>query len=342
MKYIYGTMVALILALLTGCSDKDDPAVVVTEPDSRQLILSAGIESETTTTRAGNTNFPNDGVIVVTAAEYAGAGTTDWTSYADIQNARAETDQRLSSGATYTFDWDADHYWPFDDSQLVFIAYSPETGTNSGVERIDNTHLKLTLKENMPDVMYASNNATASATPYSKSDQVAVDLGQFRHALSQVSVRVKADASMNPGVRLTDVQIKTTRPFATLDLLAGDTGLTVSNDQQEFVCNLLSGGNVDFRTTDYTDLDLFYPGTEGVTSLIITLKDGPVTVEKEFPVSQFLIGNTQTSVAFRRAERAELVVTVVGVDVIHPDEQVSLQGLLLPWVDRGAYRIVIN
>lgn len=344
MKNKYWMALGVTLAMLTGCNDNDDGGSA--DIDRQILALSAGIQSETAGTRAGSTNFPNDGVIAVTAAYYAGAGTTDWTSYSDIQNARAETDQDLGSGATYTFAWDTPRYWPFDGRELVFIAYSPQAVAGSGVELMDATNLRLTLKEDMPDVMYASVNATAADNPYSKADQGTnyntVNLGEFRHALSQVSVRVTADASMNPAVRLMGVQPKTTRPFATLDLLRGDTGLTVLPDQQNFVWDLYSGGSYNFNDDDYTGLAMFYPGTEGDTSLIVTLEDGPITQTWEFDVDEFLISNTQNSVTFRRAQRAELIVTVKGVDVIHPNDQVTLQGVLADWVDRGDYRIVIN
>ncbi len=105
MKNKYWMALGVTLAVLTGCHDNDEGGS--TDIDRQILVLSAGMESGTVGTRAGSTNFPNDGVIAVTAAYYTGAGTaTDWTSYSDIQNARAETDQDLSSGATYTFAWD--------------------------------------------------------------------------------------------------------------------------------------------------------------------------------------------------------------------------------------------
>jgi len=345
MKNKYWMALGVTLAVLTGCHDNDEGGS--TDIDRQILVLSAGMESGTVGTRAGSTNFPNDGVIAVTAAYYTGAGTaTDWTSYSDIQNARAETDQDLSSGATYTFAWDTPRYWPFNGSELVFIAYSPQAVAGSGVELIDATNLRLTLREDMPDVMYASVNATAADYPYSKADQdinySTVNLGEFRHALSQVSVRVTADASMNPDVELVGVQLKTTRPFATLDLLGGDTGLLVGTDRQDFVWDLLSGASYAFYSADYTGLAMFYPGTEADTSLLITLQDGPLTVTWEFGVEEFLIGSTTDAVTFRRAQRAELVVTVRGVDVINPNDAVTLQGILADWVDRGDYRIVIN
>jgi len=336
--------------LLPGCSKdidsegeqpgKENPE----EPEELRgsIYLSSTAETTSFTTKAGADDFPNSGSIGVIAAEY-NATAIDWTSYPDINNAPA-TATSLTNGI-YTFSWpsNAIKYWPFDNSQLVFMAYSPRTENLQNISLSDNrTTLAISLTQNMQDVLYASANENAETTPYNKVSK-RVDLGQFKHALSQLTVEVVADATMDESIQVNSLRVSTYQRSAELNLLKGDNGLDVAaNAENEFVYTLVSA-NTSFKTQKISKTVLLFPGTQDVTKISIDLfsTDNPTTVGKEYMVSYFHDDlNPNEPLTLERGKNTTLTINVKGKNVNTTD--IELMGTLSSWNYQGDFGITIK
>lgn len=269
-----------------------DPEIpVVTEPGSI-LLRGKGLESRVVTRAVSD--FPNEGKIGVVAAEYT-PGTTDWTSYPDIDNATATVATQDNNG-TFFFSWPAGDikYYPFDGSQLVFLAYSPPANNSTVVLDADRQGLELTLADNMPDVLYATDNVQV---PHSKADSV-VDVGEFRHALSKVTIQFVANGDMNPDIRLQQLSLNTGYKSAHLDLLAGDNGLSL-HAPDSFSYTLITG-ETDFRNPSFSEDLYVYPGTEDETTLTVSLSDGYFEFDSVYAISSFQNLTTSGPIVFER------------------------------------------
>jgi len=306
------------------------------------VYLSSTAETTSFTTRADIDVFPNNGSIGVIAAEY-NTTAIDWTSYPDIDNAPA-TATSVTNGI-YTFSWPSNDikYWPFDNSQLVFMAYSPRTENLGNINLSDNrTELAISLTENMQDVLYASANENAETTPYNKISK-RVDLGQFKHALSQLTVEVVADSTMDATMQVNSLRVSTYRRTAALNLLEGDNGLIVGeNADSEFVYTLVST-NTPFKTQKISKTVLLFPGTQDVTKISIDLfsTGNPTTVSKEYMVSYFQDNlNPNEPLTLERGKNTILTINVKGKNVNTTD--IELQGTLSPWNSQGNFGITIK
>lgn len=311
-----------------------------TEQQAKEAIMLSGIhDTEVMVTRA---DFPNAKRIGVVAAYYNG-GNTDWMSYNDINNAVATAG--TDNSGIYPFTWDTQRYWPLDNSELVFMAYSPHSSDSPGVTlRADRTTLDLSLQQDMPDVMYASNNA--APVPYRKNPLQVVDLGTFKHVFSQVTVKVESDDEdlPSPLITLTSLQLNTTKRNATLKLPEGDSGLHLWADEA-FAYDMYTG-SYDFSSTPYTSSVFVYPETEDVTSISVKLKDGdlPDLVEKVFSINPDFDNTTSPGdpIVFERAKNTTLTIKVSRKTIQNPDEEFNLQGEVTDWIPKGDFGITIN
>ncbi len=330
-----------------GKEEPKDPGKEEDDDEEEKLIgsiyLSSTAETYTSeaSTRAAE-GFPNNGSIGVIAGEYK-ASNIDWTSYADIDNAAATATS--VAGGVYNFSWnDSIKYWPMDNSPLVFMAYSPRADNLSNLFlSSDRTQLLMTLTPDMPDILYASANGTAATTPYNK-DSKRVNLGEFRHALSQLTVKVVADTIMDPSIRINSLRVSTPKDKAAWILPDGDNGLLLLEDAEEdFVYNLISSGSVAFDSGGTTHTVLLFPGTEDVTQISIELfsTDNPTTVYKEYMVSYFQsILDPEEPIRLERGKNTILTITVKGINVV--TDEIELKGTLSPWNDKGDFGIIIN
>ncbi|MCC8089001.1 MAG: fimbrillin family protein [Rikenellaceae bacterium] len=344
MKKLYDyIIIACCAGILAGCNSELDEVSTPErngEEESAEnsaILLSAPAGTEYGTKALGD--FPNSGRIAVTAAYYNG-GSVNWLSYADIQNTPATANQ--ISGNYYEFTWDDVKYWPFDDSELVFMAYSPLADGSAVKMGYDPTVLQLTLQNDMPDVLYASGNETAETVPYRKSTTDTVRLGEFRHALSQVTVIVQPGENMNPAVQVASLALTTAKRNATLDLFGGDSGLTVDYQDDSFTYTLVSSAQ-NFDTTPISETVLVYPSTEDYATVSIRLTDGQFSLNASYDISDFEnIVSGINDLSFDRAKNTILTITVNGVEVQNPDDNIVLKGTLSDWEYKGNYGVIIK
>lgn len=306
----------------------------VTEPGSI-LLRGKGLESRVITRAVSD--FPNHQEIGVITAEYTG-GTTDWTSYADIDNTTATATRQDTDGIFY-FSWPGGDikYYPFDGSQLVFLAYSPPANNSTVVLDADRQGLELTLTDtDMPDVLYATDSV---AVPHSKLDSL-VNLGEFRHALSKITIQFVGNDTVNPDIRLEELVLKNAYKSAHLDLLAGDNGLSL-HPVDTFTYTLINQ-TTDFISNSFSQ-DLFlFPGTQDETTLRVKLSDGYFEFDSIYPISSFKNLTTSGPITFERGVHTILTFTVIGTTVQQPDNLIVLLGQLTDWEDQGNYMIGIK
>ncbi len=336
-KFLIGIWIS---AAFFSCNEASDSGTLLADEPVVIELSGAGMEMSTSALRAAS-DFPNNQIIGVIAADYV-SNSIDWTSYSDIQNetARAATE----SGGTFRFTWNTTKYWPFDGAPLVFMAYSPVADGAAVTLANGNMALDLTLVQNMPDVMYASNNETAETTPYTKAmGDNPVDLGEFRHATSKITVKVLAGDNMNPDVRIESLIVATPFRTATLDLLAGDNGLTVAPEVPDSFKYVIVDTSTRFDQTDFTRDIYLFPGTEDGTMVYLKLSDGYFSVEGWYAVAAFENENTGLGdLEFLQGENTILTFTVVGTLVQNPNDAIVLQGLLTDWKEKGEYEVNIQ
>lgn len=227
------------------------------------------------------------------------------------------------------------------------MAYSPAANNTSVTLQTTDTTVNLALKltNPMPDIMYASNNKNAETTPYSKADSTTeVDLGEFRYALSKVTVKVIAGDTMNPAIRLTSLIVRTTCTSGTLDLLQGDSGLIVNaaTPANPFEFNLVST-STNFSTTTYSHDIYVFPDTHADTEVYIKLQDGYFEVDGWYPINSFI--NTEShlqDLEFVQGVQTILTFTVKSTLVEHPSDSIILEGQLTDWEHKGDYQIDVN
>lgn len=349
MKKLYKYIILSCCAgILAGCNPELDEVSTPerggeneggTTAERSAILLSASAGTEFGTKATGS--FPNDGKIAVTAAYYNGVS-VNWLSYPDIQNTTATANQ--INDTHYEFVWNNNDikYWPFDDSELVFMAYSPVPDGSAVSMGYDPTFVKLSLQANMPDVLYATANATASIVPYMKTAADTVRLGEFRHALSQVTVKVQPGEHMNPNVQVSSLTLTTTKRKATLDLFGGDTGLTLDTQDESFTYSLVTSPT-NFFTTPVSETVLVYPATEDDTTVSISLTDGQFSVSVTYDIADFenIVSNLN-DLKFERAINTILTITVNGTEVQKPNDNIQLKGTLSNWDPQENYGVIIK
>lgn len=339
MKNIYFSLLTLCcFTFLNSCSDAETNSGTDELPGA--IALSTNLDLSTSVSRSSIGLFPNNGRIGVTATYYHGGGldSTNWASYPDIYDDAATA--VVGSSNSYTFTWDNLKYYPFDGKQLVFMAYSPPISetSDSFLLSSDGRGVFLKLYEGMPDFMYASANATASTTPHSKSSLQAVDLGEFRHALSKLTVEVVGDVSMNPDVKLTSLSVKTSKRIATFYL---PTNTLLDPAEGEYIYTLVSE-HTQFSSTDTVRHTVFlFPGTEDVTEISIGLTDNVVFTSHDFMMSFFQnVSNVGQPLLLEQGKNTTLRLRVKGTTVTNME--IELKGTLSDWNQKGNFGITIN
>lgn len=331
-KYL-GLMLSVVI--LSSCSSDD--IITPDEHSSPEIIKFSANSSSISSklTRAEAAEFPNDGKIGIRAA--LAVDSINWFVSPYLDNASATVKAKV--GDNYSFDLDEVKYWPFDDSELVFMAYSPVASAEGAVKlNEDKTSLSLSLDKDMPDVLYASNNT--KLTSYKKTMKTAVDLGEFKHALSQLTLKITADEISD--VQLTKLQVVTRNGEATLDLLKGDNGLTIGRNKV-FTYDLVSSAQ-DIIETDYKETVLLYPTTEAVTHVVLQLKEKTASGQSydyQYPVSVFKNNeNPDKPITLERAKNTTLSIHVKGKPITAA--AFLLSATLTDWKYMGQFGININ
>lgn len=133
------TILYLLIMAATFYSCSEDSSTTEIPDTKSAIVLSAmgdGIRGEVSAKAAPA--FPNNGEIGVLAGYYVDGEPVDWKSYSDIDNARA-TVSGVSADSVYSFAWDSPKYWPFDNRELAFMAYSPRPNNESVFLDVTNT-----------------------------------------------------------------------------------------------------------------------------------------------------------------------------------------------------------
>lgn len=336
-------LIVFATALFAGCSeDKTEP---VEERAAIRLSSCTEICHYVTRagslTRAGATDFPNEGRIGVIAALYNPTIEADWNSYSDINNVSAIAIEEVDN--TYEFEWESGmKYWPFDETNLIFMAYSPytENGVSSPINiSTDRRFLSIQLHDNMDDVMFSAGNATAESTPYNKHSEV-VDLGEFQHALSQLTIQVIAGQNMNPNVRVNSLQVYTANGGGSLNIQTGET--QVSEMDWTYA---LAADMVPFQPDSLSQTVLLFPGTEDRMRVRISLgvEGTNQWIDMNYAMSSFNnITHNGEDLVLEKGRNTILKLRIAGVPVQEEDDQIQLEGILSEWIYKGDFGITIQ
>ena len=347
MKKIYTYILLFtLLGIGYGCEKSSLSYVPEQKKIGDKIILGTSSETTVSGTRAA-TNFPNGGSIGVVAATALSSPVTgtDWAQYSDINNVEAIANAMIINpdlSTTYAFQWKNQKYFPFDGADLYFMAYSPiTTGNSNYILSTMNNSLYIQLQKTMPDIMYASNNVNPQ--PYNKVDSV-VDLGEFRHALSQLTVKVIAGDGLPSTIKVNKLSVSTTATVANLFLPLGDDGLIVTYGTDYFT-NELVGGTTDFQNGVIQQSLYLFPKTQDVTMVSITLVDtsnANNTFEGSYMMSYFESDNLGEEIKLERAKNTLLEITVEITNIENPNTEIDLKGKITPWIDGGDFSIGIN
>lgn len=331
--------IVFFIGLLFSCSnslnDKEDERTL---GDIIQFSSSAENSAEVSTRAVSD--FPNNGSIGVIAAKEYDPNRQDeiWTGYPDISNVEAVAS--AENNDVFSFTWSTVKYWPFDGSNLYFMAYSPFVG-NELYYRIgtDNTSLFMALDPNLPDVMYASNNSAPQ--PYNKRSGV-VQLGQFKHILSKLTVQVVADENLSNSIVVNNLNVSTNYRSASFFLYGNDDDLDVIPATERYVATLISG-NVHFKDQPVSNTMLIFPGIHDDVEISITLLDqsNGISYTADFMFS-FFVNDSNEPVELIRAENTLLTINVLNVGVENPERNIQLKGAITDWNFQGNFGIAIN
>jgi len=298
-------------------------------------------------TKAAVTNLIGAGDIGVIGALYpAENAPVDWTSYPDLDNVKAGAVSRDGDGV-YSFKWETQKYWPFDSTQLLFKAYYPHTDNAGGHVNLstDRNNLALTLPSSepdaMPDVMVASGNMDAIDRPLNKlAIDGMVNLGEFRHVLSQLTVQVvRKDNNVDAELLVNNLTVSTESSIASLTLDSANLEVTPDNEVSYkyisdpiLLTNVASGG--------YTAL--LFPGTQDDVWVSIEVGKGGSWVTRSFPVSSFInVDPDNPDVALERAKKTTLKIEIAGIPVQN-SLQLDLKATLSEWNQKGDFVVNIK
>lgn len=339
MRTIIKILTAAIPALLLWSCDTGKPG----QEETGAIALSGApvAVAKATGTRAA-AGFPNEGSIGVIAAYDEGNGAIDWLSYPDIYNARATATG--VAGGVYSFTWNEPKYWPYDDRKLSFMAYSPAAGSQYFLLSTETPILNIWLNDDMDDIMYAMGNTSPIAGPHWKSERAAVNLGQFKHVLSQLTVQVVGDPAMSPTIVISNLEVSTTNENATFDLTKGDDGFALTGLDGEYFAYEMVQQATPFLNPSFSKTILLYPGTEEVTKISITLMDQAhpnSSVTKSYMMPYFQnITNIGSPVTLERGVNTILQIYVKSINVV--DSDIDLLGQVSDWNYGQNFGVTIN
>lgn len=341
MKRIYLYIFIVPFIILVGSCSRLDTEEPGNEVSGEEIKLESSLPASVDINTRAVSDFPNNGSIGILAAEVYDPEnpSQNWTGYDDINNAEAVASSE--SNNVYSFTWTTQKYWPFDGSNLYFMAYSPiaDGSLNYYLLSDNNSSLTIGLDSNMPDVMYASGNTDPQ--PFNKTNGT-VQLGEFRHLLSKLTVRVVADPDMDETIEVYNLTVSTNSRSASFPLYSGDDGLTVIPAPQEYVATLIQD-NIHFKTQPFSKTIFLFPGTEDDVKISIGLVDTSNSNEysTSFMMSYF-VDPSGAEVTLERAKNTVLTINVVNVGIQNPDRNIQLEGTIKDWDFRGDFQIDIN
>lgn len=340
MRKLYKYLSIIIAALLIHSCTKAD---LDKKDTGDEIKLSSLSEPSASVIRAVG-NFPNDGsigLLATTELNTAEPIQTNWRAYPDINNARA-TASAVNAGL-YSFQWDEMKYWPFDGSDLYFLAYSPHTDVNDlGYILSDNVpSLFIEIRQNMYDIMCASGNTNLQ--PYNKTSGT-VNLGEFQHALSQLTIQVEPATNMPSTIRITGLTVSTQARSGSLLLYRGVDGISPNLTTGNPLEITLVTGSVDFSHQNIVRSQLLFPGTEDYTQISISLVDTATqsTLSRTYQMSYFANDVEGEPIRLQRGKNTVLRIIVSVVNVENPDEAIVLNGSITDWNYQGRYGVTIQ
>lgn len=337
-NYKYTLFIALTL-IAWGCNpainDDDNEGI-----QGEKILLTSLANTSVETGVRAVSDFPNNGSIGLVASTNIDSlnPANNWNTYMDINNAEAVATSE--NNGVFGFTWREQKYWPFDGSDLYFMAYSPAvTDQIHYLLSNDRTSLTIALDPGTPDVMYASNNNNFQA--YNKTSGV-VNLGEFRHILSRLTVEVIANADMSGSIVVSNLSVSTPMRTASYLLYGGDDALTVYSAEIDYVATLASGA-VEFKNQPFSNTMLIFPGIQDQVLVSITLVDtsNGLDYSADFMVS-FFTNELNEPVILERAKNTVLRIYVSNIGVDDPDRNIQLEGTLREWEYRGDFGISIN
>ncbi len=337
-NYKYTLFIAILL-IAWGCN----PAINDDDNGSMQgekILLTSSANASVETGVRAVSDFPNNGSIGIVAATTIDSlnPRANWNTYMDINNAEAVATSE--NNGVFDFTWREQKYWPFDGSNLYFMAYSPAvTDQIHYLISEDRASLTIALDPNTPDVMFASNNSAFQ--PYNKTSGV-VNLGEFRHILSKLTVEVIANPEMSGSIVISNLSVSTPMRTADYLLFGGDEALIVYPAEISYVATLASGA-VEFKNQPLSNTILIFPGIQDQVQISITLVDtsNGLDYSADLMVS-FFTNPTNEPVILERAKNTVLRIYVSNIGVNDPDRNIRLEGTLTDWDYRGNFGISIN
>ncbi|MEG2340958.1 MAG: fimbrillin family protein [Odoribacter sp.] len=315
----------LFVALLaTACQKAEDTPI----NSGESICLRAEIETTTVVQSKVSNTFPNQGKIAVIAAycDAAGTLTSDWNN--------RHIDNQMATENNSLFTWETPQYWPFNGDNLCFLAYSPKATSNLGDPlTLSATTLTMTLpadNSKMPDILYSDSKPVANkATPN-------VDLGQLKHALSQVQLKIMTQDIGEP-IQLKTLSL-TTKKQAEFDLSSPATLLAKGNGIMAYTLVKTTTDLQKNHTYSYAPL-LVFPDVSGADTKIhirlgYALGGATTDVAIDYSVSDFLTNTTPAKL--ERAKCSILILTIQGQQIT------SLSGEVTPWNPVKDYEVTIE
>lgn len=187
--------------------------------------------------------------------------------------------------------------------------------------------------------MYASGNLDAADRPLDKhAVNGMVNLGEFMHVLSQLTVEVvRKDNTVDPDLEVYDLIVSTVSSTANLSL---DSAKLSVEDGNSASYRFITGTPIlltNIPASGYTAF--FFPGTEDNVFITITVGKGATTVTRSYPVSAFInVDNENQDVRLERAKRTTLRIEIAGIPV--QDAELDLKATLSEWNQKGNF--VVN
>lgn len=327
-------LIGLLAPTLYAC--QGEQPVEPTDRSPQPISLQAEVQAITGIESRAATTFPNVGRISV----IADATPEDWTNLYFNDMEAVTTDVAPTGAYNYTWSSGQAQYWPLNGSQLALLAYSAKSSAVVASGKMLNVTLPAT-NGTMPDLMYADGVKYGDKSLANRS----VNFGMFRHAMSQLTVKLVTQ-NVGAPIVLNALSINT-KSKATLDLTSGVLSVSSTNN----ITYSYPSQPVLTNATTYT-LEaatgvpfLLYPDVAGLnnTTIYVRFTSGANTgnaldLEKTFNISDFLISDNVTAAKLERAKNIVLTITVKGTQILSE----TLTGDITPWVDKGEFILTIE
>lgn len=340
--------------LLSGCNNE------VANPDNERVPISfsaeiPSISVEEAQTRA--TDFPNSGSIAVVAANSTLStpiNSTDWSS-GNVYLNHLTASVGDKNGTIYPVTFGSTQYWPFDpDKYLSFVSYSPATHSSLTHSATDLT-VNITGKSySFPDLLY-----TAPVGPFNKeysynSEKGRADLGEFKHAMAKLVVKVIAvdkgnneitSGSIIDDVKVTKLYVQTKVTKGTFSLITSPPawGAFTSGSIFQTAYSFIAGATSLPYNKDATNYCYLLPGTEGNSQIGIEVKDKTLTSLFTKAMTDFMTGDAPpVPVTLEMGKATILTIKLQFTDTPTANGAIELKGELTNWDYKGESMITIE